>query len=599
LDRKRPHGARWFVCALLALVFHAALASGATGSIQIALDPEGTGATAAAVPAGTASLTWAYMPSVASSGSEVHYTWPRLSPGATFTPPPNDPVVAAVAVNAEGQEISSWSSRVPTSPVGAGAGETPPPSIQIGLTADKTGAQLLAEPTGTAYVRWAYMPSLASSSDEAHYVTTGLTSFTPPAADPVVAALALDSSHTPIGGWAGRIRTYPPGAVAGETPPPSIQIGLTADRTGAQPLTEPAGTAYVHWAYMPSMTSSASEVRYSTTGVTAFTPPGGDPVVDARALDASGTALGGWAGRLQTAPASEPEQPTRAKMTVALDIGGWSWESAVKDAAGAAKHFRSSYVNFDTDSQVELLARNGVQLMPLFNGSPTAGGSELASKVVSWFARYGHGGTFWQGKPVDRGATTAEIVNEPGNPFFWGSGATADEAAYARTIETVAAKVATLAHPPRLLVSFDGGYEGDRYGRALIAADPHLLQLGLGWTVHPYGGHGTTSALGNRARVTEARAATHQPIYVTEVGWPTDTGAGPTGDSLQWTEAQQASNIASFVLWAGSLGYVADVTYFNYADYSPNNWYGIVDASGTTHKLAYDTLKTLTATYGP
>ena len=280
-------------------------------------------------------------------------------------------------------------------------------------------------------------------------------------------------------------------------------------------------------------------------------------------------------------------------MTVGLDVGGWAWESAVKDAAGAVKHFRSSYSNYDTDSQVQLLADNHVQLMPLFNGSPTAGGSQLASEVASWFGRYGHGGTFWRGKSVDLGATTAEIVNEPGNPNFWGSGATSNERAYAQTIETVAARTATLAHPPRLLVSFDGGYEGDGYGRALIADDPHLLRLGLGWTVHPYGGHGSSSALGNRPRVTEAYAATHQPVYVTEVGWPTAVGQQPTGDRLQWSEAQQAANITSFVDWARSLGYVADVTYFNYADYGTNNWYGIVNTTGTRHKLSYDTLKSL------
>jgi len=147
-----------------------------------------------------------------------------------------------------------------------------------------------------------------------------------------------------------------------------------------------------------------------------------------------------------------------------------------------------------------------------------------------------------------------------------------------------------LPEPPRLLVSYDGGYEGDNYGRALVSADPHLLTLGLGWTVHPYGGHGSGSAQGNRARVTEAYADTKQPVYVTEVGWPTGVGLEPTGDSLQWSEAQQSENMTSFFSWSDSLGYVKAVVYFNYADYAPNNYYGIVNSSGTVHKQSYATL---------
>src|SRR5581483_183995 len=135
-----------------------------------------------------------------------------------------------------------------------------------------------------------------------------------------------------------------------------------------------------------------------------------------------------------------------------------------------------------------------------------------------------------------------------------------------------------------LLVSFDGGYEGDSYGRALIARDPHLLHLKIGWTVHPYGGHSTLllSGEGNRSRVTEAHAATGQRVFVTEVGWPTAIGQLPTGDSLQWSEEQQAANIRSFVEWARGLGYVGAVVNFNYADYGLNDWYGIVNSTGTS-----------------
>ena len=80
-------------------------------------------------------------------------------------------------------------------------------------------------------------------------------------------------------------------------------------------------------------------------------------------------------------------------------------------------------------------------------------------------------------------------------------------------------------------------------------------------------------------------------MYVTEIGWPTAVGMEPTGDSLQWSEQQQAQNITNFVNWARALGYVDDVTYFNYADYGPNDYYGIVNSSGTVHKLSYSALR--------
>jgi exo-beta-1,3-glucanase (GH17 family) len=110
--------------------------------------------------------------------------------------------------------------------------------------------------------------------------------------------------------------------------------------------------------------------------------------------------------------------------------------------------------------------------------------------------------------------------------------------------------------------------------------------------VHPYGGKSsvTQSALGGRIRVTEAYADTHLPVYVTEVGWPTALGQSATGDSLQWTESQQAENITNFVGWARALKYVGSVVYFNYRDYGSNTWYGIESASGT-RKLSYNALK--------
>jgi hypothetical protein len=294
-----------------------------------------------------------------------------------------------------------------------------------------------------------------------------------------------------------------------------------------------------------------------------------------------------------TPPATPPEEGSEAPahMAVSLDIGGWTWASAIADEAGAAKYARSSYRRFNSDAQMTLLANAGVTLLPLFGEGGTLAGYDNATfvnEIVTWFKRYGKGGSFWAGRPVDLGATTAELINEPGNPYFYPD--YANHQLYADITKAVHSALEAnfaAAIRPKLLVSYDGGFNGSEYGRAVFAAGA----VADGVTVHPYGGHGSSSASGNRERVIQAHSETGLPVYVTEVGWPTAVGQLPTGDSLQWSEQQQAENLTNFVDWARALGYVSDVTYFNYADYGTNNFYGIVHSNGTGHKLSYDALK--------
>jgi hypothetical protein len=375
--------------------------------------------------------------------------------------------------------------------------------------------------------------------------------------------------------------------------PTSIVTQLSASKASVEVVSEPLGTTAVHVAIMQTLAGAGVKYLDLPASQHLYTPPAASPVVDMQAKGSAG-AIGGWAGRLATVPAGvqeEPphEEPPPSSMIVGIDAGGWAWDSAVHDFSGAARYVRSSSGYYNTDSQIGLLAKYGVHLLPLFSGNPiTANRTAYAEGVLSWFKRYGKGGTYWAGK-TDLGATTAEIVNEPGNPYFYGGGARTDQASYAALIEQANTTLATLgAKAPRLLVSYDGGYEGDAYGRALLKADPHLASLNIGYTVHPYGGHNNReqSALGGRSRVLEAP----HPVYVTEVGWPTDTAAGPTGDSFQWTEQQQAENITRWIGWTRSLGYVAATVNFNWADYGPNNWYGLVKAAGFPHKLSYAAL---------
>jgi hypothetical protein len=190
-----------------------------------------------------------------------------------------------------------------------------------------------------------------------------------------------------------------------------------------------------------------------------------------------------------------------------------------------------------------------------------------------------------------------EVLNEPGNQWMgWGSSAgdAANAAAYDHLLKVVhEAFVANFgsSYPP-ILASYDGGEGPTTWGQEMWAAEPNVGNYINGITMHSYGGtsNRTHSALGDREQIEVAHSQHPSiPIYVTEVGWPTAVGQPATGDSLQWTEAEQAQNITNFITWAKGTGYIADVTIFNYRDYGTNDFYGIETASGA-HKLSYAAL---------
>jgi hypothetical protein len=195
---------------------------------------------------------------------------------------------------------------------------------------------------------------------------------------------------------------------------------------------------------------------------------------------------------------------------------------------------------------------------------------------------------------ADPSIASVEILNEPDGKWFWGEGASskANAEAYARLLEAVYSKVEAKfgSEHPLLLGAFEEGSTwGDVWWNAL--KDKAAVD---GVVVHPYGGTGSRaqSALGNRSQVERAHAYTGLPVYVTEIGWPTATGFPPTGDSLQWPQAEQAANIYNFVHWARSTGYVGGVFIYGYHDAEVNGpaEYGVVTHTGAK-KLGWTALK--------
>lgn len=231
-----------------------------------------------------------------------------------------------------------------------------------------------------------------------------------------------------------------------------------------------------------------------------------------------------------------------------------------------------------------------------------------------------------------------EILNEPTQGAFWGSGHNdpTDQKAYAALIKAVytafhasAANGGLGSNAPILLASYDGGQAASLQWGQQGWWNPSTNGIGNmspyvdGVTIHPYGEYSTSTlglpaplnnlwgpALGNRYDVTQAHIDTGKPVYITEVGWPTDVGTGSTpttnlhtGDSAQWprtnctsnpnpsgpgscsgggpNQGDQCNNVYNFLDWAKGTGFVGGAFIFGSKDYggSSNFLYGTADSS--------------------
>jgi hypothetical protein len=200
-----------------------------------------------------------------------------------------------------------------------------------------------------------------------------------------------------------------------------------------------------------------------------------------------------------------------------------------------------------------------------------------------------------------------EVLNEPGGSWFWGTGANSATSANAYA-SLLATTWKTFHHhlgtnSPKILASYDGGYATTTtWGQAVWGntVGINVSKYVDGITYHPYGSctapvSSCTKPADNRLNISSAVARAQAsgmklpPAYVTEVGWNTNTSQG------WWTEAQQANNICSFVKWAWSEPYVAQVIAYTYLD-TGANWFGMVrwgEGSGTvdlSHKPAWNAL---------
>ncbi len=269
-------------------------------------------------------------------------------------------------------------------------------------------------------------------------------------------------------------------------------------------------------------------------------------------------------------------------MWVGVNGGGWG-PSEPPEMAPMVKYVRLESGN---PKEFDSFQASGIHVDwddwgPYAHGVSSINDAEYASHVVTAIE-------------ADPSIASVEILNEPDGNWFWGEDANskANAEAYARLLEAVYNKVEARfgGEHPLLLGAFE---EGSTWGDAWWNALKNRQAID-GVVVHPYGGTGnrTQSAQGNRGQVERAHAYTGLPVYVTEIGWPTATSFPPTGDSLQWPQAEQAANIYNFVNWARSTGYVGGVFIYGYHDAEVNGpaEYGVVTHTGVK-KLGWTALK--------
>jgi hypothetical protein len=142
---------------------------------------------------------------------------------------------------------------------------------------------------------------------------------------------------------------------------------------------------------------------------------------------------------------------------------------------------------------------------------------------------------------------------------------------------------------PLQLCSMDGGHDSlDAFGEAWMKNKEALAGCDM-LTNHPYGGQGAREAakLGDRKLVERTWTLTGKPVAVTEVGFPNGHNAG---DSLLYSESEQAWAMYHFYEWASHTGHVPVVTEYGYRDGQVGGGYGIENHAGA-RKQAYTAVK--------
>jgi hypothetical protein len=236
-----------------------------------------------------------------------------------------------------------------------------------------------------------------------------------------------------------------------------------------------------------------------------------------------------------------------SNMTVGLNAGGWG-ASGAKDVAGAVNHVRLDQAGSTTVSDIGYYTSDNVKADIDYSGDVNHGssydsGGVSAINASSWAS----GALSWYESSCNiTECPTIEVLNEPYGSWFWGSNADdqTNADAYGDLVEATYNAFHTKygSSGPKILANTfaNGCSNGSAVGCSdpwwgwLKSHDPSIANYYDGVIIHAYGGTGnaTLSAEGDRNAITSAYDATGKPVYVTEVGWPTDIGNNSSPSSV-------------------------------------------------------------------
>jgi hypothetical protein len=281
--------------------------------------------------------------------------------------------------------------------------------------------------------------------------------------------------------------------------------------------------------------------QYSVVSGTSTTPPAVPGVTVHYSIR---TAVNGsaWSPEVAIAyPAATPapaERPAPPPASGAFQMGVVSGSDALYELPFIQQlgaHTARIEVSIGTpvtqiESIIAAFARAGVKPLLLASFDGTLPSPTEALNLASWAARFGPGGSFWQGQsyPANTAVTDIEFGNETSYSYQYSENSAS---AYALRAQTYALRFAAAATAIRavapsvgLLAQGDSGGNGPEWANQMFKAVPTLGQLVAGWTIHPYGPE-WQSRIDNLISTTQADGAPSSvPIYVTEWGLDTDNG---------------------------------------------------------------------------
>lgn len=227
------------------------------------------------------------------------------------------------------------------------------------------------------------------------------------------------------------------------------------------------------------------------------------------------------------------------------------------------------------DELVGDAARRHIRLLPILfdpppfrSSAPPSGGLDAMypprePEKMGWFAaelvqRYGPDGSFWSERPeVPRLPIRSwQVWNEPNIPSFWASGP--DPAEYAELLRTVGEWIHAVDPGAEVVAA---GLPNSAHGASAPSFLRAMYKAGAKGSfdtlaVHPYSSdHDSVMGQVQGMRSVADDNGDRAPIWVTELGWPTD---GPPGYEQVVSEEEQARlvtrTLGAFAAERGALG---------------------------------------------